>query len=173
VDNSLIAWIQHTFMSFVHFLGPAAVADAIALGSLIVASFAYRNSRRATNVAQQAHDEHGRLKSVRIHFAGKRINTTADGRRWIETLPRANNPDYSTAATVLSVYSGPDSLYVDEVVVAIEYREGIGFAQSYIIAISLRESYDQLLVGGPRLPEKVDAYHRCDWHLPLLSIYPL
>lgn len=171
-NNHLIAWIQHTFTAFLHFLGPAAAADLIALGSLIVALSSYRNSRRATDLAQTSHDEHGRLKSVRINFVGKRIETTTDGRHWTEASPHAGSPAYLDAATVLSAYGGPDPLYIDQVVVQIEYREGVGLARSYTINISLRTSYDQLFIKGPRLPEKLDAYHRCDWRLPLVTIVP-
>jgi hypothetical protein len=172
VDNGLIAWIQHTLVPFVHSLGPAAVADLIAAGSLMVAALAYKNARRATDIARISHDEHGRLKSARIHFIGKSVSTTPDGRKWIEDIPIVDNPDYLKAATILSVYGGPDPLNVDQVVVVIEYIQGVGFARSYTVIIPLKSSYDQLLIDGPRLPKKLEPYHRLDWILPFLAIIP-
>ncbi|MGH3764900.1 MAG: hypothetical protein ACRDTX_07095 [Pseudonocardiaceae bacterium] len=171
MDSELIAWIQHRIIPFLHSLGPAAIVAAlIALGSLTVASLAYKNARRATDIAQLSHDEHGCLKSVRIQFIGKVIKTGPDGRGWAETTPTVGNENYLNASTVLSVYGGPDDLNVDQVALFIEYIEGAGFAQSYTITIFLKDS-NQLLVAGPRLPEKLESNGRRDWHLPHLAIF--
>lgn len=172
MDSGLIAWVTHTLVPFVHSLGPAAVADLIALGSLAVASSAYKNARRATDIAQLSHDEHGCLKSARIQFIGAVVHTNVDGKGWAESVPTVENENYSRAATALSVYGGPDELSVDQIAIFIEYVEGVGFARSYTIAISLKRSYDELIIDGPRLPETLEAYGRRDWLLPHLAIFP-
>jgi GNAT superfamily N-acetyltransferase len=69
-------------------------------------------------------------------------------------------PEYKNAATVLSVYGGPDTLKVERATVFCEYIKGFIFAERYLVALSLTDLSDRLNIDGPEFPATVEAYHR-------------
>jgi len=143
------------------------VSNGISFAALAVAYAAYRSASRAARVAERAHGEHGQLKSARIQL------TWHDSHRGRVSSLRTPLPGAENTFAVLSAYSGPDALTIENVyLVASFVKGGIPFARRFSVRIALAEQYDQLQISGPRLPADIQPYQRLDWKLPHIVIAP-
>ncbi len=74
---------------------------------------------------------------------------------------------------MLSAYSGPDSVGIDDVYLVVSLVDGkLPFATRFTLILSLDKQFDKLELRGPRFPITVEPYGRIDWKLPYITVVP-